>query len=336
LSVGQAFLALSANDRELSLGSGSHWAIGREKDNAFVFDDSAMSRRHALIQQMQDKFFFIDLGSRNGSLVNGRRVTVPLELRDGDSVTCGKTQFTFRNPSAEPGTAPVQERITDATIPLYTPNWTTVLVVDIRGFTPLTREIGEAILAQTIGTWFREAGKIVKRHGSSGDKYIGDAVMATWTHQTRTPKSVEMQRVLQALWEIHVVTNHLQEQFSLPVPVRIGAGINTGLCMVGNTGGQDTPEFSPLGDSVNAAFRLESATRKTELDIALGRDTFERLGDTPEIQACFEKRLVELKGYENAVDVWFTSFAKLGSALRSRKRESSRASSSRPIAQRPR
>jgi len=314
-----------ASDRKLSLLNASHWTIGREKTNAFVFDDNAMSRRHALIQQMQDKFYFIDLGSRNGSLVNGRRVTVPLELQDGDSVVCGKTQFTFRNPLGQFGATSVPERITDATIPLYTPNWTTVLVVDIRGFTPLAREIGEATLAQTIGTWFREAGRIVKRHGSSGDKYIGDAVMATWTHQTHTPKSSEMHRVLQGLWEIHVLTSHLQEQFSLPTPVRIGAGINTGLCMVGNTGAQDNPEFSPLGDSVNVAFRLESATRKTELDIALGRDTFERLGDTPEVQNCFEKRLVELKGYENAVDVWFTSFAKLGSVLRTRKRESSRA-----------
>jgi len=190
--------------------------------------------------------------------------------------------------------------------------------IDGRTKKEATRQLDESILAQVIGTWFREAGIIVRRNGCTGDKYIGDAVMAVWTHSAGGPKAAEIHGILQALSEIQVLTSSLHQQFPLPAPIRIGAGINTGLSMMGNTGGQDSPDFSPLGDNVNAAFRLETATKKSGLDIALGRMTFECLGKDPEAQQCFEKRAVELKGYEQAVEAWLTSFTRLDEFLRSR------------------
>ena len=88
--------------------------------------------------------------------------------------------------------------------------------------------------------------------------------------------------------------------------------------MIGNTGGHDTPEFSPLGDNVNAAFRLETATKKSGMDIALGHTTYDYLSSAPGIQQYFEKRSVELKGYEQLMEAWFTSYAKLEEFLRNR------------------
>jgi adenylate cyclase len=199
---------------------------------------------------------------------------------------------------------------------LYTRRLITVLVVDIRDFTPLTRQLDESVLAQLIGTWFRESGLIVRRYGCSGDKYIGDAVMAVWTHTTEAPKPDEMRRVLQALADLQTLTSGLHQQFPLPAPLRIGAGINTGLSVMGNTGAQDNPEFSPLGDSVNAAFRLETATKGSGLDLALGKATFECFSSTGDPQQFFEKRVVQLKGYDHGVEAWLASFASLEAYLR--------------------
>lgn len=90
-----------------------------------------------------------------------------------------------------------------------------------------------------------------------------------------------------------------------------------------NTGPQENPDFSPLGDTVNATFRLETATKKSGFDVAIGRTTMECLNGKADLsqhdaqhhaQHCaqhFEKRSVELKGYDKAVDAWFTSFDKL-------------------------
>ncbi len=317
MGSGKFYLVASFEDRtrELALDSGSAWTIGRSADNKLVCEDTAMSRRHAVVQQVQaGKFYYIDLGSSNGSSVNGRRVTVPLELRDGDSVLCGGTRITFHDHSGGVETKAAAE--TDgATVVLYSRHLISVMVVDIRDFTPLTRKLDEAVLAQTIGTWFRNTGTILRRHGASGDKYIGDAVMAVWTHASDKPKVTEIYPILKALSEIEAFTRTLHQQFPLPEPVRVGAGINTGLSIMSNTGPQENPDFSPLGDTVNATFRLETATKKSGFDVAIGSTTMEYLnggsGLAQNSAQHFEKKSVELKGYDKVAEAWFTSFEKL-------------------------
>ena len=309
------FLTGAQATKKLYLGAGSSWTIGRAAENVFVFDDKAMSRCHAVVQQMQPgKFYFIDFGSSNGSTLNGRRITTPVELRNGDSLLCGETTLVFCKPSAE---VHATEAVLgeEGTVVLQMKRLVTVLVVDIRDFTPLARQIDEALLARSIGTWFRELGSMFRRNGCATDKYIGDAAMAVWVHESKMPDQEQICLVLDTLLEIHRLTAGLQEHFSLPSPVRIGAGINTGPSIVGNSGPQGNPDFSPLGDSVNAAFRLESVTKNSGFDVALGRVTFECLSSAPEAVNSFEKRMVELKGYEEPVEAWLTSYQKLGEFL---------------------
>ena len=57
-----------------------------------------ISRSHAMIQRTGDEFLLIDLGSRNGAYLNGRRVSVPVYLKDQDKVTFGEREFTFSYP----------------------------------------------------------------------------------------------------------------------------------------------------------------------------------------------------------------------------------------------
>jgi adenylate cyclase len=326
LEIKQPFLEVeeAPAGRKLKLDGANSWTIGRSPDNAFVIEDDAMSRRHALIQQMQPgKFYLIDLGSRNGSSLNGRRITTSVELHDEDSILCGETTLVFHNPmgesvaqaAAEKEASDVASEDEQATLILYNKRLVTVLVVDIRGFTELARQIDEALLAQTMGTWFRELGSMLRRGGCATDKYIGDAAMGVWVHEGEIPDQGQIRRVLETLLKIQDFTAGLHRQFPLPSPVRIGAGINTGLSVMSNSGPLEHPDFSPLGDSVNTAFRLESATKSAQSDIALGRLTFECLGGSAEAVKYFEKRLVELKGYQQPVETWLTSYPKLGEFL---------------------
>lgn len=311
-------------EEKFYLNSGGPWTIGRAAENVVAVDDRSLSRRHAVIQELQPgRYYLIDLGSRNGSTVNGRRVITSVELHDGDSLGCGETTLVFHRPEDESQAAltgepePLERRpfSGDATHVLLRPRLMTVLVVDIRDFTPLACQIDETLLARTIGTWFRELGSIFRRSGSVTEKYIGDAAMAVWVHEDGIPDRKEMHRVLETLLEIEEFTANLQEQFSLPSPVRIGAGINTGLSVIGNSGPQENPDFSPLGESVNAAFRLESATKNTGFDVALGRAAFDCLNVAPNVGRHFEKRIVELRGYEFPDEVYLTSYSKLGDFL---------------------
>jgi len=168
-----------------------------------------------------------------------------------------------------------------------------------------------------MGTWFRELGSLFDRNGCITDKYIGDAAMSVWVHENQVPDRKDIRRVLETLLVIQRLTADLHNRFRLPAPVRIGAGINTGVSVIGNTGSQGNPDFSPLGDSVNTAFRLEGLTKEIGADVAIGRLTFECLVGPCDAHDYFEKRLVELRGYQQPVEVWLTSYAKLREFLSS-------------------
>jgi VWFA-related protein len=79
--------------------------IGRTQGNTIVVNDPTVSRQHARIRLElapadqtggTDKFMLFDLGSANGTFVNGKRIDVPEALADGDTVRFGEVEFTFK------------------------------------------------------------------------------------------------------------------------------------------------------------------------------------------------------------------------------------------------
>lgn len=69
--------------------------IGRLEENAIPIADGSVSSRHARIVRASDGFFIEDLGSRNGTFVNGDKVTERRRLADNDILRFGKIVFTF-------------------------------------------------------------------------------------------------------------------------------------------------------------------------------------------------------------------------------------------------
>src|SRR5262252_5648715 len=65
------------------------FSIGRTPDNDLVIDDSSLSRRHALIEDVGGQFTLTDCGSANGTFVNGRQLPSPAALSDWDVLTLG-------------------------------------------------------------------------------------------------------------------------------------------------------------------------------------------------------------------------------------------------------
>jgi pSer/pThr/pTyr-binding forkhead associated (FHA) protein len=74
--------------------SGPSIRIGRAPDNDLVLRDPATSGHHARVERRGTAFYVVDLGSTNGTLVNGE-VVMERELKDGDSITIGQNAVTF-------------------------------------------------------------------------------------------------------------------------------------------------------------------------------------------------------------------------------------------------
>ena len=89
-TVARMYLVYQGDSIELPLGE---TVIGRDAGCALRFNDPAMSRRHVRIVRRRDELFVEDLGSRNGTLVNGERAKAPLAVRDGDTIEVGTREL---------------------------------------------------------------------------------------------------------------------------------------------------------------------------------------------------------------------------------------------------
>lgn len=306
----EAYLVLEPNGRRYPLEQGQSWAVGRGDGCAVMLDSRSVSRLHALIQRREaGDYSLVDLGSRNGSFVNSRRVSLPVVLNDHDALLFGDQQLAFRQTthSSAPATAADTGRNAPTTA-LHIQGTATIVVVDIRDYTPLARTVSEALLSQTIGTWFLRTGQIAQSLGSWAQKYIGDAVMAVWVHDRSGDMRAEVLRALRAVSQIGSATAEISSGLPLPGPLRIGAGINTGTAILGGA------DYTAMGDAVNTAFRLEAATKQLGLGVAIGERTARELG----LPGCavFAEREVELKGYETRSKTWAISFEDLAGYLR--------------------
>ncbi len=215
-------LAGVSGEQTFPLDDRSRWTIGREEQSTIQIPGRWISREHAYIERLETgDWHLVDLGSRNGSFVNGRRVTVPAILRDGDEIRFGETLLIFHQkgcpmladlPADPLRTAPTAV----ATAVMHVRCLVTVLVVDIRDFTGLAQSVETPVLSRVIGTWFRRSGRAVERHGSRICKYMGDAVMAVWVHREEDqPGEADLLPVLAALIAIVDLTTGLRTEFSL-------------------------------------------------------------------------------------------------------------------------
>jgi hypothetical protein len=85
------YLAPAAGGQAQPLGAET--TLGRAEGNQIVLQDGLASRQHAVIRRQGEGYAIEDLGSRNGTLVNGARIGAPTPLRPGDRITIGSLQF---------------------------------------------------------------------------------------------------------------------------------------------------------------------------------------------------------------------------------------------------
>ena len=95
---------------------GALTTLGRAAGNTIVIDDPRISRHHLVVRVHEDGSYVLsDLGSSNGSFVNGRRVLLPERLRHGDEIKVGATTFRFNHPpSASARPSPQDDEYTIA------------------------------------------------------------------------------------------------------------------------------------------------------------------------------------------------------------------------------
>jgi adenylate cyclase len=310
-----ATLHVKAGSQEQTFDCGVLVAIGRVAANDLVLSDPKISRHHALLRIQSDgKYYLMDLGSANGTYVNGNRLLLPHVLKDADEIKVGDHVLVFRQEEPADGSDGDVEPATGAstmlTIGAVMQNMT-IAVADIRDYTGFSESVSVDLLAAVLGRWFRRVNEIVEQNGGVVDKFIGDAVMLRWLTSNRDPAE-SIRSALKTAHEMHLESRALRRRFpQLPHPLRIGVGINTGHAMLG-TMGSSKRDYTALGDSVNVAFRLEEATKTLKADVVIGHDSYKHL---PEAMWQGHESSVKVKGKRKPLEVCALTFDQLAEIL---------------------
>ena len=176
-----------------------------------------------------------------------------------------------------------------------------IMFSDVRGFTTISELYrhdpqGLTSLMNRLLTPLTNA---IIDHKGTIDKYMGDAVMAFWNapltdadHAANAcAAALDMCERLKTLNRER--EDEAAERGQAFVPIRIGVGVNTGTCVVGNMGSDLRFDYSVLGDAVNLTSRIEGQSKTYGIPIIIGAKTRQAIGDR---FAVLELDIVRVKG----------------------------------------
>jgi adenylate cyclase len=182
----------------------------------------------------------------------------------------------------------------------------TILVCDIRDFSAIAERLNAQELTAFINSFLTPLSDIIIESGGTIDKSMGDAILAFWNapldqsdHAQRACNAAL--QIMSRLGELNLTWRREAEAAGRSFEdVRIGIGVNTGECCVGNLGSERRFDYSAIGDAVNIASRLEGLSKIYGLPLLVSEDTGRRVQDV----ALLEAGLVRLKGRKGATRVF--------------------------------
>jgi adenylate cyclase len=141
-----------------------------------------------------------------------------------------------------------------------------MLFMDIRGFTTYSEQAEAHVVVARLNDLYGEVVPVILRHDGHANKFIGDGLLAVFGAPNRLADHAD--RAVAAGLEI---ARLVRDRYG--GELRVGIGVNTGRVVVGTIGGGGRLDFTVIGDAVNTAARVESATRQTDDDLLITEAT---------------------------------------------------------------
>src|SRR5262244_987085 len=160
----------------------------------------------------------------------------------------------------------------------------TVLFADLVGFTSLSERLTPSLMVTVLNRHFGLQASAIQEHQGVVDKFVGDSVMAFWGPPFTRAEDHALLACRSAwgqLAALDVLRRELPELTGWrkdPPAIDLRIGICTGEVVVGNIGSENFRSYTVIGDTVNLAARVESATRVYDTQILLGETTAQALG----------------------------------------------------------
>lgn len=213
-------------------------------------------------RQGQSEFLLVDLGSSNGTRLNGKHVSKPCLLADGDRIEVGGLIYAFRT-----GTSAISREVNragiESTITEVRSFKCWFLIADIVGSTQMAQSLPQDKSAALIADWLRQCKAIIDDNHGAINKYLGDGFFAYWPEITGVAR-----RVTGALEALKAM------QTGSPAPFRLV--LHYGSAMSGGRFSQGEENLS--GKHVIFTFRMEELAGSLGAAVLISRDAAASLG----------------------------------------------------------
>jgi adenylate cyclase len=192
----------------------------------------------------------------------------------------------------------------------------TVLFSDIRGFSMHAEALSPRQTVSMLNDYFTEMVEVIFTHGGMLDKYIGDALMATFGGPVSGTADADNALLVARDMIRELRGLNLRRGLEGLPPIEIGIGLATGEVLAGSVGSVKRMEYTVIGDNVNLAARLESANKHYGTSVLLSAGT----ADALKARAVLRRvDLIQVKGkthptlvYESLAHHTTETFPKLG------------------------
>jgi len=258
--------------RSLPLRDGQTVRLGRVDGADLRLDDPSVSRSHCMFSASASGVVVCDLSSTNGTYVNGRAISMPVDLQQSDVVDVGPFKLSVSIGATEAANATtVSGRTMTAQLK---PTHSVVLVARLRGVKALEASQPDGSLLPHLEKWRQIVDRAVTAFGGKADKMLHECVVAIWYGQDVLKLSQEAVRAAQ---QIDVQTRqysvcggwHIHDTY----PLTCSLVLNTGLALTGSVGGRGgTRDFAVLGDTVNTAFKLAELTEALAQSVFISQE----------------------------------------------------------------
>ena len=172
-----------------------------------------------------------------------------------------------------------------------------ILFSDIRSFTTFSERHLPYDIVHILNRYFFRMGEAIENNNGIIDKYMGDGIMAIFGLEgEKHPAVLAYQAAQEMLQKLDTFNEYLEGTYG--ETFKMGIGIHYGPVVVGNLGHPNSVSFTGIGDTVNVAARIESAT-KGRADILVSESVYEALGG-----ADWESMDLELKGKTHSLKLF--------------------------------
>jgi class 3 adenylate cyclase len=286
----------------------------RDLPGVLMVDDPTVSSRHCVITQERDGRCYIRDFSRNGTRLDGRRLSPNLktEISFGQALSIGRDlTLTLDSDPDGDGLDEISSvgPITD-TIGMASLTMVTVLVGDIRNYTHLVRKADPAKLQESVNRVFDRLEREVESRGGTLKEFQGDAIFAFWEcngngcHATQACNAaLQLERLARDLARdrsIWTLSEH---------PLEMDFALATGPVNISGYGGDGALGLSMVGEPVVLAFRIEKFADDTTGSIIVCPITRQLTDEQFEFKSLGAR---QAKGFDKPFDLYSLVKAKRG------------------------